>query len=308
VLRLATTAALTAAALLSLAAPAAAQSTAAPCPTFRVLHDDRIGQLQLAAGTYAVTVDTPGSLSCSQAASLFRQFLQDFDGNLFDGWSVNARRSSFSRRGQSFSVAPATPTPSPAPTPAPAPTPFDGRCPATFRVLHDDRVGRLVLPAGQYTITLLSAGRLSCARATRLFARFLQDYDGNLPGRWFVDPETASFLRGSVHHGFRVEPVAAPAPNRQTRPAVRGDGPPCPGSFRVLHDDVVGPLRFPAGRYTLIPLRGSNLSCGEVSDLFRRFLAAGASALPGRWVARAQTATFTRGRRSDVGFRVEPAS
>lgn len=307
-IRLALASALAVVAALASAAPAAAQ-TASPtpaCPTFQVLHDDRIGALQVPAGPYAITIGTPDALTCGEASDLFRQFLQDFDGKLFGGWTVDAGRSSFGRRGQSFSVARSS-TPTPTPTPAPGPAPFNGRCPGTFRVLNDDRIGALRLPAGQYSITLLAAGRLGCARAARLFARFLQDFDGVLPGRWFVDPETATFHRGSANAGFRVEPVATRIPPAQTRP-VPNDGTPCPGTFRVLHHDAIGSLQLPAGPYVLIPLRGSNLGCPEVSSLFRRFLAAPQNALPSPWVLRAQSATFTRGRSSAVGFRVEPAS
>lgn len=291
-----------AAAFLALAAPAAAQTTTpATCPTFTVLHDDRIGALRLPAGPYTITVRTPATLSCAQASSLFTRFLQDFDGNLPGGWRVDARSSSFRRSGQAFSVAPAA-----APTPTPTPPPFDGRCPGTFQVLHDDRIGALEVPAGQYTIDLLSDGRFGCRQAARRLARFLRDYDGVLAGRWRLDPQTATFTRGRRGPAFRIEPVARRRP--QPRPAVPSDAPRTCPPFRVLHDDVVGPVRFPAGPYTLIPLRGSSLSCAEASASFRRLLAAGRGALPSPWVVDAQTATFTRGPSSSVGFRVEPAS
>lgn len=291
-------------------APAATAQTAAPaapCPTFTVLHDDRIGALTLPAGPYTITLGTPSTLTCAQAADLFRQFLQDFDGRLRGGWRVDAATSSFSRSGQSFSVAPAPPT-TPA-TPVTIQPTSGGLCPSTFFVLHDDHIGRLELPRGSYTIRLLAHGRLTCAAAARLFSSFLLDYDGRLPGRWIVDPETGTFLRGSVNHGFRVEPTVdtpdAPPAESTTLPA---DGRACPGTFRVLHDDRIGSLSLAAGRYVLTPLRGSSLSCARVSSLFRDFLAAAQNALPRPWVLQRGTATFTRGRGSDVGFRVKPAS
>ncbi|HEU4657086.1 MAG TPA: hypothetical protein VFR97_06155 [Capillimicrobium sp.] len=307
-IRLALAAALATLAALASAVPAAAQtpSPTPSCPTFEVLHDDRIGALQVPAGPYLISVRTPETLTCAEAADLFRQFLQDFDGKLFGGWRVDAASKTFTRRGgaQSFTIARATtPTPS---TPTIRPT-GGGRCPGTFRVLHDDRIGALQVPAGQYTITLVATGRLSCGRAGRLFARFLQDFDGVLPGRWFVDPETGTFYRGTVNVGFRVEPVATNVAPAQTK-VVPGDGRPCPGTFRVLHNDMVGALSLPAGPYTLIPLRGSNLGCAEVADLFRRFLAAAQNALPEPWRVQVSSATFTRGSSSRVGFRVEPAS
>lgn len=301
-LRLASAALAAASLALVAAAPATAQtpSPTTPCPTFTVLHDDRIGDLRLPAGPYAISIQTPETLTCAQAATLFARFLQDFDGNLPDGWRVNARTSSFSRPGQAFSVRRGA-----APSPSPSPAPFDGRCPGTFRVLHDDRIGALRLPAGPYTITLLRQGSFTCRQAARRFARFLQDYDGVLPGRWRLDPETATFTRGRRGPGFRVEPAVGRT--GATRPAVPTDAQVTCPPFRVLHDDVVGPLRFAAGPYALVPLRGSGLSCGDASALFRQFLAGGRT-LPSPWVVDAQTATFTRGRSSSVGFRVWPAS
>ena len=57
------------------------------------------------------------------------------------------------------------------------------QCPGTFRVLHNDHVGRMSLPAGRYQITILSSGRPSCTAASKLFTRFLEDFDGKLPRR-----------------------------------------------------------------------------------------------------------------------------
>lgn len=60
------------------------------------------------------------------------------------------------------------------------------RCTGTFRVLHDDHVGSLSLPQGSYRITILASGRPSCAQASALLTRFLEDFDGVLPGGWRV--------------------------------------------------------------------------------------------------------------------------
>ena len=85
--------------------------------------------------------------------------------------------------------------------------PATGRaCAAPFTVQHNDQIGELKLRAGQYRITLLAVGRLSCNRASNIFARFLQDYTGDLPGNWRLDPETATFSKSS-HYGFRVKAV-----------------------------------------------------------------------------------------------------
>ena len=195
---------------LLLAAPGPAAAAQSTCPTFQVLHNDRIGKLRLRAGNYTIRVGNQRRLSCQSASDLFRQFLEDYDGTLPDGWRVQARRSRFLQRssGDAFTVTrvrgggggggvgggssghhPAT-----------------GRaCPAPFTVRHNDRIGELKLPQGKYRITLLAIGRMSCQRASSIFARFLQDYTGDLPGAWRLDPKTATFSK-SAHYGFRVKP------------------------------------------------------------------------------------------------------
>ena len=59
------------------------------------------------------------------------------------------------------------------------------KCPATFRVLHNDRIGKLkLLRKGNYRITLVDDRAAHAAqRASKLFARFLQDFDGELGER-----------------------------------------------------------------------------------------------------------------------------
>ncbi|HEX6602571.1 MAG TPA: hypothetical protein VF030_08000, partial [Solirubrobacterales bacterium] len=63
-----------------LALGGAAPASAATCPSFKVLHNDRIGAASLPAGSYTLTTDT--GLSCQAASQLFARFLQDWDGNL----------------------------------------------------------------------------------------------------------------------------------------------------------------------------------------------------------------------------------
>ena len=77
------------------------------------------------------------------------------------------------------------------------------RCAGTFRVLHDDHVGRLELPRGSYRITILASGRPSCAQASALFTRFLEDFDGKLPGGWRVAAASSTFMR-APGVGFHV--------------------------------------------------------------------------------------------------------
>ena len=72
---------------------------------------------------------------------------------------------------------------------APGASAASPHCSSTFSVLHNDRIGALRVPAGEYDITLIRQNRITCARASQLFSRFLQDFDGTLPTR--VAPERA---------------------------------------------------------------------------------------------------------------------
>jgi len=60
------------AALAALALAAVAPASAASCPTFRVLHNDRIGAASLPAGNYEVKVKA--GLSCEEGSKLFARF------------------------------------------------------------------------------------------------------------------------------------------------------------------------------------------------------------------------------------------
>jgi hypothetical protein len=286
-------------------APAAASS--GNCPQFQVLHDDKIGALSLPAGYYTITISTPSNLSCAQAADLFREFLLDFDGRLSNGWAVNAASSSFRRSSpsQGFSVARtgnSVPSGTSSTTPA-----SGGTCPAVFDVLHDDHIGSLKIPAGKYILTLTGVGRMSCDQAASNLAKFLQDYDGDLPRPWFVDDETATFLNGTINDGFTLEPLVGSPPGKLTL-KLPGDGTPCPGYFTVQHNDNIGKLSVPKGDYLFVPLASSKLTCQRVVDLLRDFLAIPDASLPSPWVVDTSTGTLRKGKRSKVGFRIKPSS
>jgi hypothetical protein len=170
-----------------------------------------------------------------------------------------------------------------------------------FRVLHDDRIGPAVLPAGNYTITPSSG--FACAAASKLFTRFLADYDGVLPKPWTVVAEgsgKASFKRGGAA-GFSVSRSSGGGEEGSSSLGVL-----CNGSFTVNSGARVGPLFFPKGGYLLyIPSR-SAISCNRASVLFTRFLGAGGM-LPPPWRTIAQTATFYKPAHPQrSAFRVEP--
>jgi hypothetical protein len=177
-------------------------------------------------------------------------------------------------------------------------------CPA-FRVLHGDRVGAASFPAGSYAVTTPASGGVSCASASRLFARFLQDYDGILPRPWTVVAEgsgRASFKQGAAL-GFSVRLGGGGGGGGGNSLL----GSLCPGSFTVNASARVGPLLFPKGPYLLyIPAR-SGISCNRASVLFTRFLSAPGGRLPSPWRLTNQTATFFKPENpTRSAFRVEP--
>jgi hypothetical protein len=285
-------------ALAAIACPTASAQAPAPCPnSFEVLHNDRIGALELTRGPYSITVLDQSALTCADAEELFRQFLEDFDGRLGGGWRLNAATATFSRGAAAFQVA-RTPNP-------PAP-PSNRECPSYFRVLHNDHIGTFAIAKGRYRIVLLSIGQVSCARASTLFARFLQDYDGILPRPWLVDPGTGSFSRGHRNIGFRIEPWAGPVPPGPPSGNHPADGRRCPGTFRVEHDDSIGKLSLRAGPYIVTRLKGRSPSCARASTLLASFLQDYQGVLPRPWILRTATGTFKRGP-TGGGFRIKPA-
>lgn len=206
-LRLATAFSLTLiAALCALALSAVAPATAATCPSFRVLHDDRIGAANLPAGNYEVLTDT--GLSCQGASQLFTRFLQDWDGDLPKPWRVVAEgsgKASFVRSGQPG---------------------FEVRriggggggggnnelgrlCTDRYTVNAGTEVGPLFFAKGQYALYLPPRSAITCRRAAILFTRFLAAPDGQLPFPWRVKTQTATFYKPDhpVRSSFRVDPA-----------------------------------------------------------------------------------------------------
>jgi hypothetical protein len=174
-------------------------------------------------------------------------------------------------------------------------------CPS-FRVLHDDRIGPAALPAGSYEVTV-SAG-LSCSASSKLFARFLSDWDGNLPKPWRVTAEgsgKATFKGGSL--SFSVRRGGGGGGNNNLV------GKLCPGTFTVNAGSDVGPLFFAKGPYLIYIPAKSAISCRRASVLFTRFLGAPGGALPDPWQVMTQTATFFKPAHPlRSAFRIEPAN
>jgi len=184
-----------------------------------------------------------------------------------------------------------------------APKASAATCPS-FKVLHNDRIGAAVLPAGSYTVT--TAATLSCSQASALFTRFLQDWDGNLPAPWRVVPQgsgKATFNRGSAF-GFSVartgreEEESGPSPSGKL----------CPRPYTVNVEKQIGPLFFTEGQYLIYQPPRTGITCRRASLLFTRFLGQPGTALPAPWRMRSQTATFFRAPNpTRSAFRVEPA-
>jgi opacity protein-like surface antigen len=188
------------------------------------------------------------------------------------------------------------------PAGAAAPSTNPTTCPG-FRVLHNDRIGAAVFPAGSYTLTLQDT-TLNCKSSAELFARFLEDYDGVLPLPWTVANEgsgKAAFLRNGTSPGFAVELTAKQEGG--TNPDL---GKLCPGTFTVNSTTVVGPLRFTKGKFLIYLPAGSGITCNRASVLFTRFLGAG-GALSAPWKVINQTATFYKPQNPKrSAFRIEP--
>jgi hypothetical protein len=191
-----------------------------------------------------------------------------------------------------------------------APTAKPQACPS-FRVLHNDRIGPAVFPAGNYTITLESAS-LDCKTGGELFARFLEDFDGVLPTPWKVQPEAsgkASFVRGALP-GFSVELT-----KKQTSGEIEKEGATnpdlgtlCRNPFTVNHTTTLRPLRFTKGRFLIYLPAGSTITCEGAVALFQRFLGNSPN-VPSPWKLTTQTATFYKpASPTRSAFRIEPLS
>jgi hypothetical protein len=177
------------------------------------------------------------------------------------------------------------------------------KCPNAFRVLHNDHVGRLSLRAGSYRITVIDQNELSCQRASDLFAKFLQDFDGKLPNGWKVKVKQSGFVK-SPQKGFFVKRTssAGSSGGGGGRHPAKGEKI-CPGTFQVQHNDRIGDLHLRKGPYKITVIKKRRISCQKASSLFTKFLAK-PSGLPKGWKLRVQSATFLK-KGKHFGFRVK---
>src|SRR5262245_31274858 len=78
--------------------------------------------------------------------------------------------------------------------------------------------------------------------------------------------------------------LAAPTGASAQSPApARGSTTVCPGTFTVLHNDRIGALSLPAGRYVITVRTPVNLTCQGASQLFAQFLRRPKGDLPNGW-------------------------
>jgi len=180
----------------------------------------------------------------------------------------------------------------------------DTKCPNAFRVLHNDHIGKLSLRKGSYTISVTNQNRLSCQRASNLFAKFLQDFDGKLPNGWKVKVRQSGFVK-SPQKGFfvkRTGPSSGGGGGGGRHPA--GNEKICPGTFQVQHNDHIGRLELPKGPYKITVIKKRRISCQEASSLFAKFLQRPSGKLPDGWKLKAQSGTFLK-KGKGYGFRVK---
>ncbi len=186
------------------------------------------------------------------------------------------------------------------------------QCFSKYHVVVPDHIGKLKLPAGIYQIQTNSATNyLSCSRAAYLFTGFLDDFDGVLPRPWKMEVAgTGNALfkrgRGQSFSAVYIGPATPAVPVSPTNGGGTHGTTTCPGTFQVMHNDRVGGLKLPKGRYTITPL-GGRLSCSASSSLFSKFLQDPDGKLSGGWVVLPASGEFVRGT-SHYGFRVKPVS
>lgn len=178
-------------------------------------------------------------------------------------------------------------------------------CPDTFHVLHDDRIGKLKLPEGHYTITLLRKNKLSCERASTLFTKFLEDYDGKLPGKWRVVKKSASFVKGNTGIGFSVKKGKKKGGGGGKHPSNGGKR--CAATFEVLHNDQIGKLKIRAGEYHITRLTRTSPKCKRAAKLFADFLEDVNGDLGPKWRLNVRRAAFIKRGTGGDGFRIKPA-
>ena len=182
-----------------------AQAARTDCGTFRVLHNDHIKSVKFPKGTYDISAK---NLTCAKAIKLFPQFLADPDMILRAPWVVNKNRKFARGKGSPINFT-ATPTSGPGPGPGPSPSPGKHvACNGTFRVVHNDVINTLPVPAGNYKVTLLQPTGITCAQTTTYMQQFLAAAGNKLPKPWILHTSVPSFIKGKGGPGFKIKRVS----------------------------------------------------------------------------------------------------
>jgi hypothetical protein len=148
-------------------------------------------------------------MTCDQAASNLAKFLQDYDGSLPKPWFVDDETATFLNGtiNDGFTLEPLV---GPAPGKLTLKLPGDGTpCPGVFTVQHDDVIGKLDVPKGDYLFVPLANSGLRCQRVVDLIREFLAVPDASVPSPWVVDAKTGTLRKGKRSKvGFRIKPMS----------------------------------------------------------------------------------------------------
>jgi len=163
------------------------------------------------------------------------------------------------------------------------------KCPGTFRVLHNDKIDNLSVPAGRYKVTVK---RMSCQSASDYFKQFLAADQNKLPKGWRLIKAKQKFKNKKQNIAFRIKRVGGGGGGGST-----GN---CPGTFQVLHNDKINNLSIPAGKYRI---RVKRMACQSASNYFKQFLGAPGNKLPKGWKLIKAKQKFQR-KNADYSFRI----
>jgi len=170
------------------------------------------------------------------------------------------------------------------------------KCPGTFRVLHNDRIDNMAVPAGKY---LISVKRMSCQAASDYFKQFLAANQNQLPKGWKLFKARKKFKNSKQNIAFRIKRTSGGGGGGGGGGgAMTGR---CPGTFQVLHNDRINRLSIPAGSYRI---KVKRMACQSASDSFKQFLSAPGNKLPKGWKLIRPKQKF-KNRKGNYSFRIK---